>query len=132
MRDAFVESHPFGFPLGFARGFGKTGRLLRKRRARMGHSTVVSKSQYYVPHVHFVDNGELWMAVKHSGQVSAFVDESGKFKDHKVIAIGCVAGYNEQVGEFAQEWGRQLFLNGLNDLSAKAVLNYSRPLSKKN
>ena len=56
--------------------------------------------------VPFVDNGEWWMAVKHSGQVSAFVDESRKFKDHKVIAIGCVAGYNEQVGEFAQEWGR--------------------------
>jgi len=28
MREAAVESHPFGFPLGFARGFGKTGQAL--------------------------------------------------------------------------------------------------------
>jgi Protein of unknown function (DUF3800) len=72
------------------------------------------------------------MASAHSSQVSAFVDESGKFKDHKVIAIGCVAAYNEQLHDFAQEWGRHLILNGLNDLSAKKALNYSRPLSKKN
>jgi len=28
MRETVVESHPFGFPLGFARGFGKTGQAL--------------------------------------------------------------------------------------------------------
>ena len=28
MRETAVESHPFGFPLGFARGFGKTGQAL--------------------------------------------------------------------------------------------------------
>ena len=39
MRETAVESHPFGFPLGFARGFGKTGQALfakcaKKDRAR--------------------------------------------------------------------------------------------------
>jgi Protein of unknown function (DUF3800) len=67
-----------------------------------------------------------------SRQVSAFVDESGKFKDHKVIAIGCVAAYVEQLHDFTQEWNRHLVLNGLTELSAKKVLNYNRPISKKN
>jgi hypothetical protein len=67
-----------------------------------------------------------------SQQVSAFVDESGKSKDHKVIAIGCVAAYTEQLRDFAQEWNRHLVLNGLTELSAKKVLNFRRPISKKN
>jgi len=38
MREAAVEFHPFGFPLGFARGFGKTGQaLFAKCAKRMGH-----------------------------------------------------------------------------------------------
>jgi hypothetical protein len=65
--------------------------------------------------------------------VSAFVDESGKFKDHKVIVIGCVAGFAEQVNnDFAPEWGRLLRLNGLKYLTAKTVLKYHVPLSEKN
>ena len=37
MRETAVESHPFGFPLGFARGFGKTGQaLFAKCAKRMG------------------------------------------------------------------------------------------------
>ena len=70
------------------------------------------------------------MAFSH--QVSAFVDESGKFKDHKVIAIGCVAAYVEQLHDFVQEWNRHLVLNGLTELSAKKVLNFNRAVSKKN
>ena len=31
---AAVESHPFGFPLGFARGFGKTGQALFAKCAK--------------------------------------------------------------------------------------------------
>lgn len=65
-------------------------------------------------------------------QVAVFVDESGKFKDHKVIAIGCVAAYTRQLVDFVEEWNRHLVLNGLTELSAKKVLNYNRPLSKKN
>ena len=34
MREAAVESHPFGFPLGFARGFGKTGQALFAKCAK--------------------------------------------------------------------------------------------------
>jgi hypothetical protein len=63
--------------------------------------------------------------------VSGFFDESGKFKDHKVISIGCVAAFNQHVDDFAHNWGRLLFINGLENLSAKNVLNYNRPLSRK-
>ena len=34
MRETTVESHPFGFPLGFARGFGKTGQALFAKCAK--------------------------------------------------------------------------------------------------
>jgi hypothetical protein len=64
--------------------------------------------------------------------VSVFLDESGKFNDHKVISIGVVAAFAEQVEEFSREWGRILHANGLKKLSAKNVLNPNRPLSKKN
>jgi hypothetical protein len=35
-------THPFGFPLGFARGFGKTGQALFAKREKDG-ATGVSK-----------------------------------------------------------------------------------------
>jgi hypothetical protein len=44
--------------------------------------------------------------------VTAFFDESGKFKDHKVISFGGVAGFNEEFNPFADEWGRLLYRNG--------------------
>jgi hypothetical protein len=34
MRETAVESHPFGFPLGFARGFAKTGQALFAKCAK--------------------------------------------------------------------------------------------------
>jgi hypothetical protein len=34
MRETAVESHPFGFPLGFARGFGRTGQALFAKCAK--------------------------------------------------------------------------------------------------
>jgi Protein of unknown function (DUF3800) len=65
--------------------------------------------------------------------VSAFFDESGKFKDHKVIVMACVAAFADQVNnDFAPEWGRLLRLHGLKYLTAKKALNHRRPLSEKN
>jgi Protein of unknown function (DUF3800) len=64
--------------------------------------------------------------------VTVFFDESGKFKDHKVISFGGVVAYNENFIDFANEWGRLLYRNGLPALSAKNVLNARRPLSRKN
>jgi uncharacterized protein DUF3800 len=64
--------------------------------------------------------------------VTAFFDESGKFKDHKVISFGGVAGYNEFFQPFADEWGTLLHRNGLQILSAKDAFNAGRPLSRKN
>jgi len=64
--------------------------------------------------------------------VTAFFDESGKFKDHKVISFAGVAGFNEEFQPFADEWGRLLHRNGLQILSAKDAFNARRPLSRKN
>jgi hypothetical protein len=63
--------------------------------------------------------------------VSGFLDESGKFKDHKVIAIGCVADFAERLQGFTQDWGTLLHRNGLEELTAKRVLNARRPLSER-
>lgn len=72
------------------------------------------------------------MSVFHYNTVTTFFDESGKFKDHKVIAFGGVASYNEDFLPFANEWARLLFRNGLPALSGKNILNAKRPLSRKN
>ncbi|HKW62306.1 MAG TPA: DUF3800 domain-containing protein [Candidatus Acidoferrum sp.] len=64
--------------------------------------------------------------------VTAFFDESGKFKDHKVISFGGVAGFNEEFVPFADDWGNLLYRNGLQVLSAKDAFNARRPLSQKN
>src|SRR6266704_1167141 len=63
--------------------------------------------------------------------VSAFIDESGKFKDHKVVSLGLVASFAEDFKNIANECGRLLHFNGLKELSAKKVLNANRPLSDK-
>jgi len=63
--------------------------------------------------------------------LSGFFDESGKFNDHKVVAIGCVASYNQHVDDFAREWGRLLYLNGLDELHANKAFQHKRRLSKK-
>jgi len=41
MRETAVESHPFGFPLGFARGFGKTGQALFAKYAKKDGAPVL-------------------------------------------------------------------------------------------
>src|SRR3954451_16276179 len=64
--------------------------------------------------------------------VSAFFDESGKFKDHKVISMGCVAAFARQVDDFSHDWGRLLHASGVKDLSAKNVFNSNRQFSAKN
>jgi hypothetical protein len=43
MRERAVESHPFGFPLGFARGFGKTGQALFAKCAKKDGAPVSSR-----------------------------------------------------------------------------------------
>lgn len=63
--------------------------------------------------------------------VSAFIDESGKFRDHKIISIGCVAGFNEHVEDFAQEWGRLLALNGMKAFHASKAFKHHVPLGTK-
>lgn len=64
--------------------------------------------------------------------VTAFFDESGKFKDHEVVSFGGVAGFNEEFASFADEWGSLLYRNGLQVFSAKDAFNPRRPLSQKN
>jgi hypothetical protein len=64
--------------------------------------------------------------------VAACFDESGKFGDHKVISIGCVAGYVERFdGDFGREWNVLLNRYGIKILSGKDALNHKRPLSQK-
>jgi len=63
---------------------------------------------------------------------SAFFDESGKFKDHKIISFGGVASFEPDIANFAQEWGSLLFRNGLKELTVKAAFRFHVPLSKKN
>jgi hypothetical protein len=72
------------------------------------------------------------MAVSGYNTVTTFFDESGKFKDHKVIAFGGVAAYNEYFVPFADEWARLLRKNGLKILHAKNAFNARRKLSVKN
>lgn len=64
--------------------------------------------------------------------VSAFFDESGKFKDHRIICIGCVAAFNEHVDSFADEWGRLLALNGMKSFHAQKALKHHVPLGTRN
>jgi Protein of unknown function (DUF3800) len=64
--------------------------------------------------------------------MNAFFDESGKFKDHKIISFGGVADYGEQFVPFAREWGQLLTKNGLKDLKASTVFNIAKPLSERN
>lgn len=73
-----------------------------------------------------------WIMAVTGNTITAFLDESGKFQDREVICFGGVYSYNEHYEEFARERGRILSLNGLEVLSAKVVLNFKRPLSKKN
>jgi hypothetical protein len=62
---------------------------------------------------------------------SGFIDESGKFKDHRIICLGCVASFNQHVDEFAREWGRLLALNGMRSFHANKALKHHVPLGTK-
>jgi hypothetical protein len=60
--------------------------------------------------------------------VSAHFDESGKFKDHDVISIGCVGGFAERFENgFVNEWGTLLNAYGLKAISGKAHLITTSP-----
>jgi hypothetical protein len=64
--------------------------------------------------------------------ISAFFDESGKFKDRHVVAMGGVASFQSEFDAFGYEWNRLLKMNGMTVLSAKEALNPKRPLGKRN
>lgn len=70
------------------------------------------------------------MAGYHTG--STFFDASGKHRDHKIVVFAGVAAYNEFFNPFGNEWGRLLYKNGLQLLTAKDAFNARRPLSRKN
>jgi hypothetical protein len=63
--------------------------------------------------------------------ISAFLDESGKFKDHSSISFAGVAGDPQDFAMFNTEWKRHLRLNGLSLLSMKNALNANKRLSEK-
>lgn len=72
------------------------------------------------------NQGEAIMAV------SAFFDESGKFKDHAVVSFGGVMARHTQLDPFSNEWARLLWLNGIEALSGKLAFNNRVPLGSKN
>jgi hypothetical protein len=83
-----------------------------------------------------LDQGLLsWFAVNGNEfmvSVSVFLDESGKFKDHKVITFGGIAAPSVEVNAFAKEWMRCLYINGIPALTMKQALRANRPLSDRN
>lgn len=64
--------------------------------------------------------------------ITAAFDESGKFKDHTVVAFGGVACPAIEVQSFSTGWARCLYINGLESLTMKEALRHNRPLSEKN
>lgn len=64
--------------------------------------------------------------------ISTFVDESGKFRDHKVICIGCVAAFNQHVDDFARKWGSLLARNGMENFHTTKALRHHVALGDKN
>jgi hypothetical protein len=62
--------------------------------------------------------------------VSAFLDESGKFKDHAVVSLSAIISPTSYFDAFGKEWKNCLGFAGLDGLSARKVLNAKRPLSK--
>lgn len=64
--------------------------------------------------------------------ISAFFDESGKFKDHTVVTFGGIASPAAGFNPFGVEWEGYLYMNGLKWLTMKEALNANRPLSEKN
>lgn len=63
--------------------------------------------------------------------ISAFFDESGKFRDKSTISFCGVADGTNDFGPFANAWTRELSRCGLKSLTMKEALNANRPLSKK-
>jgi hypothetical protein len=61
----------------------------------------------------------------------SYFDESGKFKDQRVVAFGGVIGVATHMNPFFDEWHKCLYQNGLPVLSMKQALRHDRPLSEK-
>jgi Protein of unknown function (DUF3800) len=67
-----------------------------------------------------------WLVV-----ISAFFDESGKFRDHSMVSLSGVAGLSEDFSAFNDDWRRELYRAGLKTLTMKETLRVDLPLSKK-
>lgn len=63
--------------------------------------------------------------------ISAFFDESGKFKDQSTVSFAGVAGIPADFDQLHRDWQRHLHLNGLKVLTMKQALNVRVPLSRK-
>ena len=85
------------------------------------------KGKFYVHYspVPYADPSE-WLML-----ISAFFDESGKFKDHSVVSLSGVAGVREDLNRMGDAWKRELYRCGLTVLTMKRALNPNLPLSKK-
>ena len=66
------------------------------------------------------------MAVLHS-----FFDESGKYKDLRVVAFCGFGACPDQLKEFDKQWERQLRRTGMDALHWVDARRYGKPLSKK-
>jgi hypothetical protein len=69
-------------------------------------------------------NREPFMAI-----LNSFFDESGKFKDHKVVSFCGVCAAPSRLKTFEEEWNVILRRTGLASLTMKRALEYHRRLS---
>jgi Protein of unknown function (DUF3800) len=60
--------------------------------------------------------------------IYSFFDESGKFSDHAVVALGGVIGAQQQIREFDLAWNALLKEYGMPWLTMKKALNAGMPL----
>ncbi|HEX6505090.1 MAG TPA: DUF3800 domain-containing protein [Terriglobales bacterium] len=64
--------------------------------------------------------------------VSAYFDESGKYKDHDLVCFGGVSSYVKDFTDFGHEWARLLHSSGLHVLHTQRALKPHLPFGKKN
>src|SRR5947207_2860364 len=63
--------------------------------------------------------------------LTGYFDESGKFKDHKVVSFAGFVGDVRGWEMLHMEWMRLLAKNGLKVMKACKAIRYQSPLSKK-
>lgn len=69
---------------------------------------------------------ETYMGILHS-----FFDESGKFKDHQVVAFCGFGATRAQLKDFDEQWEKQLRRTGMNALHWVKARRYGKALSRK-